>query len=332
MSEGHLLASAARLWNDVKGDFKETADVNAVQDGVIVAAEELRKVAKWLQQIITKFGASASVADGPDRDRALRPIAEDVIKAYTAAIGTLIALKKGAGASLTSELHEAGHCLADAIDKLGAAVGTPSLATAAAKVLDRCKHFERISTHNRAAIRRRLLTSLAQLRDANREMGEVLSRTATDVETTHLGAGDDDDDDDSFGGMDDNLDASERRVVDAANSCAHHIEEALKQASQACMPMAASPTAGNSGTNGAMMSAGLDELEVAVLHGAAAVHAIDSLMAGAIGGLDEKACEKAISELRAAADGLATSPPTAAGAAALRETLESADWPWASPL
>ncbi|CAE8705568.1 unnamed protein product [Polarella glacialis] len=148
----HLLAAALRVWGDIRGELK-VHEGEALQNGILLPAEDLKKVVKWLQQTVTKFGASAAVADGEDRDKMLQPIAQEVIKSFTAAVGTLLSMRRGAGPSLVKELQVVGGSLAEAIDALGASVGSPSMATHAGKALERVKHLEKMSVQNRAAVR-----------------------------------------------------------------------------------------------------------------------------------------------------------------------------------
>jgi len=134
----NLLAAAPRLWQQMRSEFEEAASADAaLADQGAVPAEELKKVAKWLQHGITKFGASAAVAEGEEIEKGLKPIAEEVIKSFTAALGTLLSLKRGAGASLLVELRTTGADLTAALDELGQAVGTAGMAVCAGKVLER---------------------------------------------------------------------------------------------------------------------------------------------------------------------------------------------------
>jgi hypothetical protein len=285
----HMLSAAARVWQDVGADLR-TAKVSAADaaDGVLVPKEELEKVGKWLTHVVTKFGASASVADGPDRDKALRPIAEEVIKAFTAAIGTLLALRKGAGPCLLSELQDVGGGLAAAVDILGTAVSTPggdAVSVCAGKVLDRNVHFKKMSTQNRAAVRRRILRTLTQLRDAGRELRETISASN--------GAGDEDDEApnkfDDFDDLDDEeLEPEERAVLEAIVAVIDALEAVLKEVSQNCVPGGA---------------AALIDLEAAVVYAVSCADSIDSMAASACGGLEVEPLRKDIKTLRATAAG-----------------------------
>ncbi|CAE8616626.1 unnamed protein product, partial [Polarella glacialis] len=220
----HLLAAALRVWGDIRGELK-VHEGEALQNGILLPAEDLKKVVKWLQQTVTKFGASAAVADGEDRDKMLQPIAQEVIKSFTAAVGTLLSMRRGAGPSLVKELQVVGGSLAEAIDALGASVGSPSMATHAGKALERVKHLEKMSVQNRAAVRRCLLKSLAQLRDANRELQEGLREDPAD-------AGEDDEEDifsDDLDFHDSPLDATEKRLVQAILKVSLLAEDLLKE-------------------------------------------------------------------------------------------------------
>eukprot|EP00438_Fugacium_kawagutii_P023958 Skav232720 [mRNA] locus=scaffold4051:133682:141426:+ [translate_table: standard] len=157
----NLLAAAKRVWTDVGPEIKAS---ETLKEGPLLPPEDLKKVCKYLQSTVTKFSASASVvSDVEEAQRSLTPIAEEVIKAFTAVLGTLLSITSGAGASLAKELKEAGESLTDAVNSLGMAVCTGSLAACAGKAGD-------IRWSNSCW---RLLKSLAQLRDANREMEEA---------------------------------------------------------------------------------------------------------------------------------------------------------------
>lgn len=282
MSKANILSAVARVWADIKGELEESKGGEKVEDLAEtsqVSADELKKIAKWLQHVVTKFSASAAVADGP-KDPALKAVAEEVVKAFTAAAGTLLSLRRGAGPSMRAELRDIGAGLAKAADSLGAAVGTAGMAACAGQVLDRVKHFERTPTTNHAAIRRRILKSLSQLRDASKELSAALETEEKDEEEDAC-------DFDDFG--DEELSEEERRVVEAVSAACGHVEDILKQASTACTPSG---------------SAGLAELEAVVLGASAAQGAIDGLAAHAQGGLEVEACAGCLRELREAAKAL----------------------------
>lgn len=289
--DGHLLSAAPRLWLQMRGEFDTCpADATLAEDGGGVPSDELKKLAKWLQHSVTKFGASAAVADGPDRDRALAPIADEVIKALTAAIGTLLSLKRGAGNALLAELRNTGSGLAAALDELGQAVGSPSMARCAGQVLDKVKQLERTSTHNRAAIRRQLLLNLSHLRDAHRELQEAL--------TSGGEAEEDDDDEDDFGDLDASLEPAERRLVEALVELVAVVVEVLKRVSSACV----APKQGDG------EAVAISVLEVAAAHASTASSAMDGLSVAASGGLDAKEFTKSMAEMKGAVAGLMSSP------------------------
>ncbi|CAE8654678.1 unnamed protein product, partial [Polarella glacialis] len=283
----HLLAAALRVWGDIRGELK-VHEGEALQNGILLPAEDLKKVVKWLQQTVTKFGASAAVADGEDRDKMLQPIAQEVIKSFTAAVGTLLSMRRGAGPSLVKELQVVGGSLAEAIDALGASVGSPSMATHAGKALERVKHLEKMSVQNRAAVRRCLLKSLAQLRDANRELQEGLREDPAD-------AGEDDEEDifsDDLDFHDSPLDATEKRLVQAILKVSLLAEDLLKEASSSCMPSDSSP------------DFSVEAIEATVLQAQALTSAVDALAADSVDGVDVPACTASLAKLRDAVSAL----------------------------
>mmetsp|Transcript_5941 Transcript_5941/g.9660 ORF Transcript_5941/g.9660 Transcript_5941/m.9660 type:complete len:327 (-) Transcript_5941:21-1001(-) len=300
----HLLSKAPRLWQEMKGEFEASPD-GELSDKSEVSTEELRKVAKWMQQTITKFGASASVAEEADRERALSPIADEVLRSFTAVIGTLLSLKRGAGVVLLTELRQAGETLTAALDQLGKAVGTPSMAMNAGKVLDRIKQIERTSTQNRAAVRRRVLNSLSQLRDAQKELQEALS-AGGDKETS------DDDEDLDFEDLDDALDDSERQIVEKLVELAAALLDTMKNVSTACIPA----------KEGSEDIATPAELEAITAPCDAAANAMDSLAVAVQGGLDPEAFDKGLVEMRSAVSDILASRFAGDGEA-LRTVLEA---------
>eukprot|EP00435_Cladocopium_sp_Y103_P018222 s1737_g4.t1 len=222
----NLLAAAKRIWNDVGPEIKAS---DTMKEGPLLPPEDLKKVCKYLQSTVTKFSASASVvADAEEAQRSLTPIAEEVIKAFTMLVGTLLSINSGAGFSLSRELKEAGENLTEAVNALGMAVCTASLAPSAGKVLEYVTALEKSSTQNRAAIMRRLLKSLAQLRDANREMSEELEGPDSGARA-EVFSGDEelleDDDDLSIPPMD----PSERTLLENVRSVSGHFEDLVKE-------------------------------------------------------------------------------------------------------
>lgn len=271
-TEENILSAATRLWEDCVIELKACKDEEAVHtDQQLISPDDSKKVAKWMQHTVTKFGASASVADGSDRKRALQPIADEVIKAFMASIGTLLSLRRGAGPTLVAEILQVGSELASAIAGLGAAgsiEGSVDLGISAGKVLERVKHLENVSCSNRAAIRRRCLKGLRHLRDVNRELQEALVEGKDKDEDF---CDDKDDFSDGFGDLDESLEPEERRLLESLSACAHALEEVLKEVSVACSKDGAT---------------GLPLLELALVAAASAVDAVDAMTACARGGLE----------------------------------------------
>lgn len=288
--EESLLTAAAQVWESTKGELQEK-DSDSERDGPLLRAEDLKKVAKWLEQTITKFGASASVTDKKDFDKVLKPMAEEVQKAFTAVAGTLLSMRPGAGKSLLAELRDLGDGLADAIRGLGAEVGKPGLATSVGKVTDRIQQLERTSTHNRAAIRRRVLKNLSQLRDAGKELQEALAAEGSKTPGAPQVEEDDDDVFSDFQVM--ALEPHERQVVEALATSTSLLEDLLKEASSNCIPPAAAGGAESSHIP-------LPALEVIAAGTMAAVKAVDGLCAHAIGGLEVEECRGCLQELQEA--------------------------------
>eukprot|EP00929_Paragymnodinium_shiwhaense_P057396 TRINITY_DN28726_c0_g1_i1.p1 TRINITY_DN28726_c0_g1~~TRINITY_DN28726_c0_g1_i1.p1 ORF type:complete len:334 (+),score=106.97 TRINITY_DN28726_c0_g1_i1:129-1130(+) len=311
VEENHLLSAAAKVWKDVAPELQDPppgqygGGAAAPADGIVIAPDELKKVVKWVQHTTTKYGASASVADGADRDNALRPIAEEVIKAYTAALGTLLSMRIGAGPSLLLELREAGAGLANAVESLGAASATEGddrMAMCAGKVLDKAKALEKVSTQNRAAVRRRLLRALAQLRDAHRELKETLAAPPGESSNAE---GDDDDEEDSD--LDETLEPEERRILESVGPAVQSLEEVLAEASTGCAPVTDGSTA-----------VPFDALEAAAASAASSATAVDGVVSSSSGGIDVPALRQGMQDLQHAVPGLAGAAPVAGATLATR--------------
>merc|ERR1712113_800212 len=119
--------------------------------------------------------------------------------------------------------------------ELDRSVCTPGMAQYAGKVLERVKHLERISTNNRASIRRRLLKSLAQLRDAQRELNEELAPKDPDAAGECLDSDEDDLDAEE-------MEPEERHLVETLVALVEATNAVAEQASRSCMPHAPSPS------------------------------------------------------------------------------------------
>lgn len=279
-AKSHPLAAVGAIWKGRQEEIK----AGEPQDGCLVQPEELKKVAKWLQQTVTKFSASAAVSEGPS-DGAVVAAGEEVVRAFTAAAEVLVCLTRGAGTCLLAEVRDIGSTLAGTLEELGAAVGTPSMALSAGKVLDRVKHLERMSSHNRAAIRRCLLRSLAQVLDAQRELQQ----------SVRTGAGEQSDDPDDFMASDPEFEPGERELVEAIVAAVEVLLDVLKEASQQCVPQ--TPSGSGGGT------VPLETLEASAVHADRVSQAVDGLAVHAVGGLDAPAFRTSLAELRAAAAG-----------------------------
>lgn len=291
MATENLLAAAKRVWTDVSAQIKAADEP---KEGTLLPVDELKKVSKYLQHTLTKFGASATaVADAEEAKKGLTPIAQEVVKAYTAAAGTLMSLSGGAGACLAAELKDAGSGLADSLEALGNAVLTPGLASCAAKALQAAGNFERVSTQNRAAIRRRLLKNLAMLRDANREMQqEIENADKKGLGTVEVLSGDEElleDEDDLCSAFQETMLPSERRILESALKMSTQIEEVLKEASTSCVAGSES-----------QISLDLATLEVIAEQATQVPGAIDTLAADCVGGVDAEACNSSLEKLRQA--------------------------------
>lgn len=282
----NLLAAAKRIWNDVGPEIKAS---DTLKEGPLLPPEDLKQVCKYLQSTVTKFSASATVvAEAEEAQRSLTPIAEEVIKAYTMLVGTLLRINSGAGYSLSKEVKDAGDNLTEAVNALGMAVCTSSLAPSAGKVLEHVTALEKSSTQNRAAIMRRLLKSLAQLRDANREMAEELEApdSGNSGQRAEVFSGDEelleDDDDLSIPPMD----PSERTLLENVRCVSEHFEDLVKEASTCCIDQS--------------KGLGLAELEVLAENIEDVSGAIDALAADSVGGTDIEACKSGLERLRKA--------------------------------
>jgi len=278
-----------------------------MKEGVLVPPEELKKVAKWLQQTVTKFGASAAVAEGP-ADKALVPVGEEVIGAFTASVQTMVCLTRGAGASLRAEVQDIGSSLTTAVEELGAAVGTSSLGVAAGKVLDRVKHLERTSSHNRAAIRRRLLRSLAQVSDVQRELQQALQSSGGGGAPS--GEHGDEDEDDFAPSDDAGFEPGERELVEAVAGAVEVLLEVLREASRLCVPASSSPTSAGAAAAASAVEVPVEVLEASAVHADSSAKAVDDLVVHAVGGLDAEAFKAGLQDLRAAARGFDGWPET----------------------
>lgn len=318
---GGPLAQAVVAFGEIRTEVDNvTAKNEEPQDGALVPPEDLKKSVKWLQQSITKFGATAAVSDGPT-DAAVIGISKEVVRSCIAVVNTLLCLAtRGACSSLLSEIREMGSRLETTITELGQAVGTPQMAGYAGKTLESLKHLERISTNNRASIRRRLLKSLAQLRDAQRELNEELLRAAGDQDDAANAEAIDSDEDDLD--VDCQMEPEERRLVESMVVLIEAVNAVAEQASRSCMPSSPSPSGGSSGGGGT--STAILEMEAVALQVEMSSQAIDGLAASGVGGLDAEEFKASLAKMRSAISGFGTYPEQFAAAERALDGVQAA--------
>merc|ERR1712039_138041 len=184
----------------------------------------------------------------------------------------------------------------------------------AGKTLESVKHGERISTNNRASIRRRLLKSLAQLRDAQRELNEELAPKDPDA-----AEGLDSDEDDLDAG---DMEPEERQLVEAMVVLVEATNAVAEQASRSCMPNAPSPS-GSPSSGGGVVTAIL-ELEAIALQLELSSQAIDGLASSGIGGLDVTEFKASMDKMRSAVAGFGCYPEQSAAAAQALDGVQAA--------
>jgi hypothetical protein len=280
----NLLASAKRLWQEAAPDFDPLqADVGEIEMDASASSTmtlALKRISEWMDRAITKFGACAAVADASDV-KGLEPVAAEVIKAFVAAIGTMISLRRGAGPSLCMELQMAGNTLATTLDQLGSSVGTPSMALAAGKALHRAEQLGHLSVNNRSAISKRLCTSREQLHDGYRELIDALNEEVPNDEDNENQLEESD--------CDCSLDAEARRVAVAAGDMVALFKDMLDAISK--------PYISEELQEGVDLVRA-DCIETVVNRSAAAVDCIDGVFTHILGGLDEEGLLQSLEELR----------------------------------
>jgi hypothetical protein len=167
-----------------------------------------------------KFSSSAAVTEKADID-IIKPVAQEVVTAFVAVLGTMLALKLGAGKTLHDELITIVDQLTTALVALGKAACTPGMAVAAGKALEKIKRLEKASLDNKKAINSKLLGSVKQLRDNRRELRQALEEP------------DDEDDDALKNDLDDEDDLSftkaERHAAEVLEKCSQALEDAMKK-------------------------------------------------------------------------------------------------------
>merc|ERR1712217_156956 len=171
------------------------------------------------------------------------------------------------------------------------------------------------STNNRASIRRRLLKSLAQLRDAQRELNEELAPKDPDAANQNL----DSDEDDLDAGE---MEPEERHLVEAMVVLVEATNAVAEQASRSCMPNAPSPS-GTPSAGGGVITAIL-ELEAIALQLELSSQAIDGLASSGIGGLDITGFKASMDKMRSAVAGFGCYPEQSAAAAQALDGVQAA--------
>merc|ERR1712217_408031 len=171
------------------------------------------------------------------------------------------------------------------------------------------------STNNRASIRRRLLKSLAQLRDAQRELNEELAPKDPDAADDNL----DSDEDDLDAGE---MEPEERRLVEAMVVLIEATNAVAEQASRSCMPNSPSPS-GTPSSGGGVVTAIL-ELEAIALQLELSSQAIDGLASSGIGGLDVAEFKVSMDKMRSAIGGFGCYPEQSAAAAQALDGVQAA--------
>jgi hypothetical protein len=290
MSE-NMLAPTARLWREAAPEFDPEKAV-ALESEVDLAAcqsmaEALIKVSKWMDHAIIKLGACAVVADEKDSE-GLKPVAAEVVKAFIAAMGTMMSLRRGAGPCLCRELRKAGQDLASSLEELGDSVGKPSMSFAAGKALDCAQRLEHISTHNRLAIKKQLEATLSQLRDGHRDLQDAMRCDSRDHSDIY--------DEDAV--FDDPLDPDEVLVAEATNATVIVFEETIEKAIRSCSVQSLQHD---------VDSLSVHALEIIASCGTQAADAIDGLIVHVAGGLDPEEFTQSLEQLGSTLAGLADS-------------------------
>jgi len=280
----NMLASARRVWQQAASDFDPSlAKVVEIEMDAPASSNmmlSLKRISELLDHAITKFGACAAVADANDV-KGLEPVAAEVIKAFVAAIGTMLSLRRGAGPSLCMELHMVGHELATTLEQLGISVGTPSMALAAGKALDRAQRLEHLSISNRSAIAKRLDSIRGQLYDGHGELTDALAQKPDDEQN-------DEDDLEEFD-CDCSLDADARCVAVATDTAVALFKDLLDIIIKSHL---------SENSQGDVDLVRIDCIETVVSRSVAAVDCIDGLVTHVLGGLDRKEFLQSLEEFQ----------------------------------
>lgn len=181
---------------------------------------DFQKMCQRCHHSIMKFSSSAAVTEQADIET-IKPVAEEVTKNFVAVLGTLLALKLGAGKTLGDELISTADQLSTALVGLGKAAGTPGMAVAAGKALEKIKRLEKAPLDNKKAINKKILALMKQLKDNRRELRDALDEPCDDDDALKKDL--DDEDDLSFT-------KAERYAAETLEKCSEALEALLKQA------------------------------------------------------------------------------------------------------
>merc|ERR1712136_55237 len=249
-----------------------------------IAASVVRAAAQTFHTAVAKFG---KLVEANANRAALTDAGQEVAATFRAILAHFKTMLTFAGPCLRAELREAGNEVASLLDALGTA--GHQLGLCLVKALERVKDLERISTHNRAAIRKRFLRSISQLRDMQQDLQDSVQKQ---------------DEDYSDFGFDERLKTSEQGLAVSVVVMSQAVGEGLMQASQLCMP----PVAGCEGVP-------VPLLEAAAVHSVSTVSALDALARHTFDGLDAKELAKFRRMLASAVAGLQAAAPALGGAA-----------------
>mmetsp|Transcript_38899 Transcript_38899/g.103345 ORF Transcript_38899/g.103345 Transcript_38899/m.103345 type:complete len:304 (-) Transcript_38899:277-1188(-) len=289
----HPLAGAVQEWRDVREEFGEGGVEGNETDKI--AASVVRAAAQTFHTAVAKFG---KLVEANANRAALTDAGQEVAATFRAILAHFKTMLTFAGPCLRAELREAGNDVASLLDALGTA--GHQLGLCLVKALERVKDLERISTHNRAAIRKRFLRSISQLRDMQQDLQDSVQKQ--------------EDEDYSDFGFDERLKTSEQGLAVSVVVMSQAVGEGLMQASQLCMP----PVAGCEGVP-------IPLLEAAAVHSVSTVSALDALARHTFDGLDAKELAKFRRMLASAVAGLEAAAPALGGVAEISRASQDVE-------
>lgn len=256
----NIFENAGKLWADSKSDLFDMEPVGdpigwvdsevsgrereapspSAESFFCVPRDKLHKVAKAYQSSIIKFRDAVEASANPTE---LKGLASEVVGSFGNVLQILLQMRHGASAILREELRDVGVKLAEATLNLGIGISPANIKVSAGMAIDAAKNFERVSVHNRAAARRRINSTLAELRDLDEQLNGALRKpTEEDVQVNE------DDDDLDLDECDrQELDPYQRRILEEVAHLVDIMEKLLQEASQACLP--SSPSASRSPAN-----------------------------------------------------------------------------------